>query len=283
MQAGWNQNREIGLTSGAINVHKPNATFFLGTHRTGTSALAGFFQLHYPEILALHHLPRHRWVNVLTTLYLEQRISYRFFEKMCSQLLGRYIDQFSNRDYLETTAFSYFAADSVNLSHHRKRLVHVVRDPRTWIISRLNWTSSVGKSQLAHRYIPFWNPRGDKVGCYDSKTWAQLNELERTAWLWKYKNDLIEQTYLKSEYDVHLLLFEDFVNPEKVVTTLNRLFDFLGLESKPDEQIREYFRSKKHQNSSPSRVYPPWDGLPEQQQSSLIEICGESMRRFGYR
>ena len=232
--------------------------------------------------MSLHHLPRHRCINLLTTLYLEQRISLHQFEKAVSLLLGRYIDQFPDRDYVETTAFSYLAAHSVRLSSHRKKLVHVVRDPRTWVISRLNWTSSARKSRVAHRYMPFWNPRGDKVGFYESSIWARMNELERTSWLWKYKNDLIDETYGKSGYEVHRLLFEDIVDPEKVVDTLDCLLRFMGLQSKSDKEIQEYFNSRKHQNPSPAKIYPPWDKLSEKQQLSLIQICGISMRNFGY-
>ena len=253
--------------------------FVVGSHRTGTKTLANFFQKQKnPSLWSCHQLKSMRWVNVFSTMLLEKKISKSLFELLIKLLIVKRIQQKKTDYYIEVNGFNYLAAHTVIKFYPDVKIVHLVRDPRDFVTSYLNWTHGKKTSRIASRYIPFWNVNGYRAGEVSRNVWQELTTFEQYCWLWTFKNTKIYDLYARRSTNYLLVRFEDLFLGSQKAKTLHTLMDFIGISYCSGDE--EYFYSK--QNESKKGFFPNWLYWEKEKCMQLQEMCGGLMRRYSY-
>jgi len=148
-------------------------------------------------------------------------------------------------------------------------VVHVVRDPRTYVRSGVNFGAFRGMKKLAAEWWPNWFPKAEN--------WGKLDAIERLAWFWSLVNSYLNrgeeiygERYLRTGFE------ELFASD---VDGLERLTDWMGLAR--SSALREE-AGKERINASRVQELPSWDNWPASDQQKVMKHCAGLMRMYGY-
>jgi hypothetical protein len=156
-------------------------------------------------------------------------------------------------------------------------IVHLIRDPREYVRSHINWARHRFKSFIANFFTPFWQPNAWLLKEMSWKKWTFLNQFQRFSWIWQYKNQRISQLS-DSGIPYMRIYFEDFFENPDPQKHLERLLNFLNL--KTPIGIEDHF--KRPMNPAKGKSFPKWQRWSEIQCQQLHSFCGESMKKYGY-
>jgi len=159
------------------------------------------------------------------------------------------------------------------------RIIHIVRDPRDYVRSHINWARHRFKSFIANYLIPFWQPNAFLMHKMTIKEWWQLSRFERYCWVWDFKNRFIGEIE-KTNYPYLRICFEDFFNNADPLEALNRLLIFLDLEKINDIDIRNRFT--RTINPGIKKSFPHWTDWSQTHCQQLDHYCGEIMALYEY-
>jgi hypothetical protein len=157
------------------------------------------------------------------------------------------------------------------------RIVHLVRDPRDYVRSHINWSRHRLKSFVANYLIPFWQPNGWLLNEMSVGRWLRLTQLERYSWIWDYKNRMIGQME-NSETPYLRIKFEDFFGNGDPLPYINELLEFLDLNRVSG--IEAFFQDPV--NPTKGKSFPKWDVWSQEQCQQLNIFCGATMAKYGY-
>ena len=132
--------------------------FFLSTSRTGTKTLAE--GLESDDILSPHQPPFSRLLTIASNCYLHGWLSKHMLEWLVYRLREPQIFSAQCRYYIQVFSLDHLPAKIIQEKHPNVYIVHIVRDPRTFVPSYLNWVHSRFKSLVANRIIFGWHPSG---------------------------------------------------------------------------------------------------------------------------
>lgn len=254
----------------------------ISTGRTGTKTLASFFASNFENVEAYHQPQYSRYINIISNMNISGVLPDSIYYPFLNATRIKRILRSNHEYYVEVNSMLYLA------SHYLRNklldvgkevyIVHIIRDPRTFITSMLNWKHGRIKSYIAHTLIPFWQPVGFLAGEFSVFEWVKMTEFEKTCWYWKFKNETILR--LHKDYKKFISIrFEDIFTSDidKRAKTLKRLLTFVGLPY--DDSMVKYF--KKKQNVS-KKKFPTWPYWSHQQCKLIQEICGDLMKKYGY-
>jgi hypothetical protein len=247
----------------------------VSTGRTGTRFLAEYLNRHYTDVEAHHITPRSTVINILSNIYLSGFMSERMLLGAWSVLKGRDFGRTDKSCFVDSNNHLFAFAGIARQMYPGVRIVHVVRDPRTYVRSHINWARQRAKSFVANHIIPFWQPNGWLLREVSLGDWLRMSTFERFCWVWDYKNRYLSN--IRSTSTAFLQIrFEDFAGSGTDHPALGQLATFLGLPppggSTSDAPV----------NQTTNRQYPSWADWPPEQCRQLDTICGEQMRSFGY-
>jgi len=253
---------------------------FLSTGRTGTKFLASILRNTVPNADVFHEAgERSRLINILSHSNLAGATPFTFIIKAWESAIEKPLkaSQGTRDFYIDANNHIYYLVVNKPELYPALKVIHIVRDPRTYIRSHLNWSHSRGKSFLANYLTPFWQPAAYMVGEMKIKDWLRLSKLERFAWVWNFKNLYINKVE-DSAIPYLRIRFEDLFSAEDAVLTFQRIIEFLGLKDlEPDEA---YFQ--KAINVSKSDHLPEWTQWSTQMCNKVDQICRAGMTKFGY-
>ena len=248
--------------------------FILSTGRTGTKTLAE--GLAGDDILSPHQPPFSRLLTIASNYYLHGWLSKTFLERLVSRFREPQILQANCRYYIQVFSLDYIPAKLISQKYPNVYIIHIVRDPRTFVPSYLNWMHTRFKSFVANKLIPGWHPSGLFTGDVPWQIWIKMNEFERVCWQWNYKNRLLQQLFENNEQYIQVR-FEDLLlssSPDILCSALS----FVGLPW--ENRFIQMFENVK--NSSRKTYFPKWSQLSSVQQSQLLNICRPQMIQNGY-
>ena len=234
--------------------HEPRPTRF-HLRRTGNRYLCG--QLPKPQLIDI--LSRHR-------------------DRMLAKSPGRY--------YVESNPALSGFLDAFGDVFSDFRVVHVVRDPRTYVVSSLNWGVFRGARRALARFMPYWLPKPDAITNSDStapdlhhdhKPWVRMSGPERLAWHWSMLNrhlnrgqSLYGDRYLRMKY-------EDLFSRDG--SGFNQLLNWLGL---PPNSNLSSEANRENVNASRNRGFPKFTDWPPADRAALVHHCADLMTEYGY-
>jgi hypothetical protein len=248
--------------------------FILSTSRTGTKTLAE--GLAGGDILSPHQPPFSRLLTITSNYYLHGWISKRALEWLVARLREPQILRADCRYYVQVYSLDYLPAKIIRQKYPNVHIIHIVRDPRTFVRSYLNWMHTRFKSFVANKFLLGWHPSGFFTGEIPWRTWRRMDEFQRVCWHWTYKNTLLEHLF-EDDQRYARIRFEDLFlahDPEVLKAALS----FVGIP------YRDEFTAmlKKSENVSQRTYYPRWERWKPQRQRQLWDICGEKMKQYGY-
>lgn len=253
------------------------SVLIISTGRTGTQSIAHHIQRLAPAITALHEPQPSRRFRFYSNLYLCGVISKKFLSSRLISARRELLDNIDTDVYLESNPFLYGCLDVLSDAFPNARLVHVVRDPRTYIPSHINHGVYHGLKGFAGKYIPYWLLKPERCDAQPAFKWKDVDERIRLAWLWDAINtqldrgaELFGDRYLK-------LRFEDLFDEK--TRGLEQILEWIG--RKPEGDI---FKSARSTKKNPSRIrrcdkFSMWD---KHIQDKVLEICGNKMHNYGY-
>lgn len=253
---------------------------FLSTGRTGTKFLASILGDTVPDANASHEGgERSRLINIFSHANLAgftpQSFTLFAWRMAISKSLN--ITHELGKYYIDANNQIYELVVNHPELYPGLKVVHIIRDPRDYSRSHLNWTHGRVKSLLANYLVPFWQPTGVLHGEMRLGEWFRLTKLEQFAWIWNYKNMYINQ--LEGSSTPYLWVrFEDLFSTTAPGLTYGKILDFLGLSDyKPAD---DYFQ--KIINASKNKRVPEWTQWPDLQCKIIDRLCRVGMEKFGY-
>lgn len=162
------------------------------------------------------------------------------------------------------------------------KVVGIVRDPRTWTASCMNFGTPYGPRDLITKFgFRRLDPQMISDRYFEEK-WRSMSAFEKLCWTWKTVYGLISE-FVDKDSNSKLYRYEDlFLAPrsgEQVRDMLDFLVDFPG---------RRYSYSfdpsilKNPVHAAGRASFPDWPEWDSTHARQLNEICGPLMKRFGY-
>ena len=249
--------------------------FILSTGRTGTKTLAE--GLAGDEILSPHQPPHSRLLTIASNYYLHGWLPRRFLEWLVSRLREPQIFQAECRFYIQVFSLDYLPAQIISQKYDNVYIIHMVRDPRTFVPSYLNWVHTRFKSFVANKLIVGWHPSGFFTHDVSWEQWRRMDEFERVCWHWVYKNSLLERMFVGNENYLRIR-FEDLFALEGW-RVLESALTFAGVP------YQKRFESMLQQGKNRSRksYFLTWEMWKPEHREKLLHICGKKMKQYGYR
>ena len=256
-----------------------NPVLVVSTGRTGTRFIASLLDQFCPGVEAHHTTPWSTLINVLGNMHLARLLSEAALLRVWQSLKGQDFAVSEHSLFVDSNNHLYvFAAYAHQIYPHAK-IVHVIRDPRTYVRSHLNWAGERPKSFVANYLLPFWQPNGYLLGEFTFAQWLRLDRFERFCWIWDFKNRFLAQLG-NAPLPYLLMRFEDLIDESARQQTLETLSEFIGAPladiARPDDL------PSVPRNNTSSRAFPHWRHWTEQRCKQLHQICGEQMRIYGY-
>jgi hypothetical protein len=249
--------------------------FFLSTGRTGTKSLAE--GLNCDEIISLHQPPFSRLLTLASNYYLHGWLPWSGLRILVELIRESQIRRSNSKYYFQVYPLDYLPAKIISEKYEEVYIIHIIRDPRTFVPSYLNWMHTRVKSYIANKMILGWHPSGLFVGKMPWRDWLLMGEFQRVCWQWNYKNYLLECLFAE-DTRYFRISFEDlfFGNGPEL---LRGLLEVIGIPF-PDRLLLDFFHHPK--NVSRKVYFPKWKNWTLEMNHQLLFICGDRMKKYGY-
>ncbi len=250
--------------------------FVLSTGRTGTKSLAQ--GLDSPAVKSLHQPPFSRMLTIASNCCLHGWLTYAVLRRCVLRIRGKQIRSCHRPVYCQVFSLDHLPAKIISENFDNVSVLHLVRDPRTFVVSYLNWMHGRWKSYVANKLLPAWHPSGYWTGEKSWEEWCRMDEFQRVCWHWTYKNRLLEHFFNHSGVRYRRVRFEDLFLGARSEGILREVIDFLGVPF----QKRFLRVLEKPQNTSRKTYFPRYPDWPPRSKEQLLNICAEEMQRYHY-
>lgn len=253
------------------------SVIILSTGRTGTMALAHYFDAHYADVTATHEPKPSRTLRIYSGRYMAGKFTLDDLRARLHRARTDLLAKVPTTVYVESNWYLYGFLEVLRDVFPRPRILHVVRDPRTLIPSYINFGTFRFPKALLVNLVPYWYVRPEQQDPQAPQTWSKMTPAERLAFHWKVVNTQLSRGRELYGDDYLLLRYEDIFAPG--CPGLGQVADFIGVPRK-DETLRQASESKV--NASRRKSCPPWKEWEEPQRQRVLAICGDLMREYGY-
>jgi hypothetical protein len=271
--------RQLGsIISDCVSAHEPDR--YAGFSReTGESIRRfGFNQVVLQRVL------RRSGIRHLTQQYLAGHVSEHQATRKIHAQRDAYLRRQSASLVIESYYQWYGLLPCLRRAYPNCRIVGIVRDPRTWVMSMQHRKLRHALGRFAGRLTP------RLVGDTEQQArWQRMDEFERLCWEWKTINELII-AWVNDDPLARLYRFEDLFpctdrqgncggdadgSMRSLLTFITR-FDDRSYNFRLDERV---MASRLNASGEVPARWPDW---PRGQSLALHRICGELMRGLGY-
>lgn len=249
----------------------------VSTGRTGSQALAHHFDACFPQVRALHEPKPSRGLRIASNRYLCGRSSRGYLARRLASARADLLAAAGTPIYLESNPFLHGFLEVFDAVFGEPQVLHIVRDPRSYIPSYINFGAFRGLKGWAARAVPFWMLKPDQFERDPHRRWREMGPAERVAWRWNAVNGVLDRGQALFGPRYLRLRYEDLFDPGG--EALSELLRRLGLP--PSDDLSERFR-KQRVNASPDRGFPPFDQWEEALRERILDTCRERMARYGY-
>lgn len=252
-------------------------TLLVSTGRTGTKAMAHYFDTIYEDIRGLHEPFPSRGLRCASNRYLCGRLKRSDLAQILFQSRRKLFGSITESIYVEANPFLHGCLDVFDELFGQPRVIHVVRDPRAYIRSYLNFGAFRGIKRIAADWYPYWMLKPDFYEKPPKKRWKSMNELERIAWRWCAINEELNRgeelfggRYLR-------IRFEDLFSTDP--KHVRKLCDLLEVPYK--RELQEMILTKKV-NASRRKDVSRWQNWKQDVLASVSDQCRHLMHLYGY-
>ena len=219
----------------------------LSTGRTGTTAIAEYFDSAYPQVKALHEPKPSRRLRLDSNRFICGKLSEKEMARRLFKGRHRLLSNISEPIYIESNPVLSGFLDVLDQVFSHVKVVHVVRDPRNCILSSIHFRSGNVPKWIFDRLVPYWNIRPEQHNDAPTKSRSQMSEIEWQAWSWTMRNAFLNRG--KSLYGENYLCirFEDLFDAQG--SGFHLLANWLGFPHEP--KLVHAMKQKKVNASKP--------------------------------
>ncbi len=231
-----------------------------------------------PQAAVYHEAgERSRLINIFTHAYLSDLVPLEVPLWAWKKAISPNLRNCSQEIYIDSNNQLYAFLPLKPDLYPGLRLIHLVRDPREYVRSHLNWARHRLKSFVANYLTPFWQPNAWLLNQMSFGRWLQLSRFERYCWIWEFKNRFIHQMET-SDIPYLRIRFEDFFESSEPLASLNQMLSFLDIDPVSGQEDR----FQRPINPAKGRSFPRWPEWSSEQCLQLQEYCGLTMQEYGY-
>lgn len=249
--------------------------FIIGTGRTATVFLKEFFRVNLPDAVSLHE-PK-RMIKLCSNMHLSGVIGKNRLEKYLrcyARAIARRLKKCDAHILVQVDPWLYGFTGLLDAMFENPYVIHIVRNPLTYIPSHLNRMYSSAMVGFLRDAIPYWKLRGDQTGDYTRGEWKRMTQEEKMAWYWRKCNEFIESesaglTRCKR------IRYEDLFRDNH--SGLREIAAFCELSLPGNSSSAEGLE----QNTAPAS-FPDADAWPPELRERVVRICRPLAERYGY-
>jgi hypothetical protein len=249
----------------------------ISTGRTGTIFFSRLFADLYPDAASYHERGASRPIQILTNLHFSHLFPKNGLIVAWKLLKGGEIESCDKKIHIDANCFLYGLAALAPELYPNLKVIHIIRDPRSYVTSHLNFSNQKRTSYIANHFVPFWQPNPFLVGELPISKIFSFTRFEKFCWIWDFKNRVMESLE-KSPTPYLRVRFEDLFKTKDPEVIFSKITDFIGLRRVTG--IRDRFREPA--NTSATTDFPEWPEWTPQQAWQLHSLCGERMNKYGY-
>lgn len=250
--------------------------FFVSTGRTATKAIAHYFSA-FSDTTAVHEPGGSRLLRPLANMHACGRVTTPTMDRIFSVLRTPSLKRVSTPVYIEASPLLRGCLQTLADLFENPLLIHVVRNPATYIPSYINHGAFHGVKGLVGNRLPYWMPKPEECGDRRLR-WSAMPVAERAAWRWAFINRMIEDGAAIFPGRYHRVRYEDLFHPQR--RGLEELARVIGIEP-PEDDAGSY--SEIRVNASRVRRFPPVSEWEQDTRERVLSHCGALMQRYGYR
>jgi len=251
--------------------------FIVSSGRTGTKALAQHLGTCYANVRACHE-PTPSWrLRRASNKALCGHAGLDELTDLLARSRRRLARGIAEPIYVESNPYVSGFVEAIDRVFDRPLLIHVVRDPRTFVRSSINFGAFRGLKLLANHFVPYWMPKPEYFGRPCERRFRQMSPPERMAWYWNLVNRALNRGQEVYGDRYLRIRFEELFARDG--TGMSLLTDWMGLPRNP--KLIEAANSEQV-NASRDRHFPRWPDWDESLKARLLEHCGELMALYGY-
>lgn len=261
----------------AIKVDREfSPVFILSTGRTATNFLANYLDYH-PQTKALHEPKPSRILRLWSNAFFENKVAQERMKRVLETYRSSSFFQKNDIEtvsgvYVESNPFLVGFAGVINEVFPESKVVHIVRDPRTYVPSILNHGNTRGVKKVANKFMPFWQPKLDLAAGM-----ANVNsDFERYCAYWTLVNKYISYAH-SNRHNYKLIRFEDLFSENK--DCHDELLSFIGISM---DNVNNPISLTDKLNRSKRKVRPEWDEWLSSDIETLNRHCSALMNQYGY-
>ena len=247
-------------------------TFILSTGRTGTQFFRDYINNSCQNAQCLHEPKPSRHLKFLSNLYLQDKLSDSAIYTIYKKSRGKVFKKLNGIDhYIESSNFMFGCIPALNKYISDLKILHLVRDPFTYIQSHLNHGFWHGYKKFTAKYVPYW------IENLNLKKECKDNPVYLLAARWIYVNRQISAYDRSNPY--MLVRFEDLFNNNRILGAqkLSEIRDFLELESVSIKQNEQLLRMSRNA----SRKNVKWQ-IDDNMLHYLITNGNDLLKKYGY-
>lgn len=250
----------------------------VSTGRTGTEFFSKLFaEIYSEQVDAYHERGASRPIQILTNMYFEHFLPLSILRMGWTIFKGREIPSCKKEFHIDSNCFLYGLVALAPDLYPGLKIIHIVRDPREYVTSHLNYALQKNTSFVANYLVPFWQPNPFLIGEVSWKRLINFSRFERYSWIWDFKNRKMESIEA-SPVPYLRLRFEDIFRNNDPTPAFQSMVEFIGLPLISDALSR--FRQPENRSATTS--FPAWREWSPEQCKLFDGLCGSHMRRYGY-
>jgi len=283
--------------------------FFVSAGRTGTkffgdmlsTMIPDAFSIHEPDVLMDFKIKSIQQIRIfgLYNLIFGKLIGKTGIRNLSQNFLAGKIDreqlvaaivdhrkkfyeQVKSNLVVESYSGWYGAIPGIRQLYRNYKIVAIVRDPRTWVTSNMNWGTMYGQRDWVTRLgLGRLTPAmiGDER--YAGQ-WNDFSRFQKLCWAWQAINNIL-LTAVDNLESAILVKFEDLFHSENRYQHLENLLTFLSCYATrsfefhiPNGVLERKIHRGRH------RRFPAWLDWKPQRKQELQQICGPLMQALGY-
>lgn len=244
--------------------------FILSTGRTGTKFLATYFNANFDSVTALHEPQLSYHLRAAANAYVAGAVKQPFLHRLLYSARIRHIQR-AESFYIESNPWLWGFFDALTQLEPRPIIIHVVRDPRTYVRSTIRHGNLQGLKQIANAIVPYWYVPVNHV--LNGKPQTPVG---RFAAKWRLVNGYLQER--GTDYEGYFLVkFEELFDADE--TGVQQVCAAFGL---PYPGQGATVSTDNRINRGKLKDLGQWQEWPQAWRQELHTICSPLMQEFGY-
>lgn len=264
------------LIPDAFSVHEPDVLTDFKLKSVQQIKLFGLYQLVFGKLIGK------TGIRNLSQNYLSGKIDIDELNTAVSKHRRRYYESIAEDLIIESYSGWYGVIPAIRQLFKYYKIVVIVRDPRDWVTSNMNWGTMYGKRDWVDRLgLGRLEPRLVNDSDFISQ-WPRFNRFQKLCWSWKTIYEIILQN-IRHDPNAYIMKFEDVFHSRYKYEHLQRLLDHITAFSDRHffYQILEGILDQR-KNINISSEFSTWIHWRDEMKDHLDRICWDLAAQFGY-